>query len=837
MNSSKLSDTTGTALIFHRGSWLSILLLSMLLPSGSLQAESPDESPGLIGQLTVEPSSVELTHRRRPHSLIVSARTPLGQTVDLTGRASFRCADEQVARVSALGLIEPIANGTTRIEVQSQGLFALVVVTVKLPAEPRRHSFRDDVMPVLSKSGCNQGSCHGYSLGKNGFKLSLRGSDPVADFQSLTAEFFGRRINQHNPTASLLLTKPLGEVPHKGGALIEPGSLRHRLMLGWIREGARPDEKDAASFRSLSIYPRRVVIGPRRQQQLQVVAHYSDGSRRDVTRLTTFSVNTQKIATVTDEGLVSAEMLGETAVSARFERTFATAEFLVLEPREDFEPTPVPSDNLVDRFITRKLNALNIKPSAIADDATYLRRLSIDLAGIQPTPEELHAFVSDSDPAKRAKMIETLFSRSEFVDQWSLKWGDLLQNSRGKLSDPAVFTFREWLRGAVESNLPLDEFARQVLLGRGGASDSPTAAFFAVSNDTHDTLQRTTQVFCGVRMLCARCHPHPFENWTQADYYGLFSFFNQVGTKTDARLPGVRNAKAVVINLKTGFGLNPRSGQPQPPRFLGGTEPKLAAGVDRRESYARWLTSKDNPFFARSLANRIWSYFFHRGIIDPVDDLRSTNPPVNPELLDSLAADFVAGGYDMRRLMRTIVQSRTYQRSSQANATNVHDDANFSRFVPRRLPAETLLDCLVQATGVPEAFGGAPAGFTAKQLPDANIQSDFLKLFGKPQRMEACECERDTGSNMLQALHFINGKSIISRVSSPAGRVATLVKAEKNNAKLVEKLYLWSLCRRPTAKEQEVSAAFFKSYADKRLEAAQDFMWALLNSREFMLVQ
>ncbi|MBO10518.1 MAG: hypothetical protein CMJ68_07125 [Planctomycetaceae bacterium] len=820
--------------MFNCKSLAAALVMVMFLGLvGPLQAESP----GVIGQLSVEPSHLVLSHPRRPHSLVVTARTPLGRTVDLTSAATFLSSNPAIARVTPLGWVEPVSSGKTRVRIGANGLVAVVDVEVRLSANPVLHSFRDDVMPVLSKTGCNQGACHGYSLGKNGFKLSLRGADPKADFTALTDEFFGRRINRHNPAASLLLVKPLGEVAHKGGVRLEPDSLEHRLLTGWIREGANPDSDKAATFESLSIFPQRIVVGAGWEQQLQVVATYSDGSRRDVTRLSVFTVNTERIASVTRDGLVQATMLGETAVSARFERTFATSEFLVLEPRGDFEPSPVPGDNLVDRFVIEKLNTMNVRPSAIVDDAGFLRRVSIDMIGIQPTPEEVQAFLSDKDPAKRDKLIDRLFSREGFVDQWSLKWGDLLQNSRTRLSDPAVYAFREWLRDAVATNRPLDQFAREVLAGRGGVSDSPTAAFYAVSNDAHDTLQRATQVFCGVRMLCARCHPHPFENWTQEDYYGLFSFFNQVATKNDLRLPGVRNAKAVVINLGTGFGTNPRSGQAQPPRFLGGAEPKLASsGSDRRQAYIGWLTSPENPFFARSLVNRIWSYFFHRGIIDPVDDLRSTNPAINPKLLDALTADFVANGFDMRHLMKTIVRSRTYQRSSQANDSNIHDDMNFSRFVPRRLSAETLLDCLVQATGVPERFSGAPAGFTAKQLPDANIQSDFLELFGKPQRMEACECERDSGANMLQALHFINGQSILSRVSSGSGRVAMLIKSEKDSAKIVERLYLWSLCRRPTAKEQQVAAKFFASYGGKRQEAAQDFMWALLNSREFMLV-
>jgi hypothetical protein len=367
-------------------------------------------------------------------------------------------------------------------------------------------------------------------------------------------------------------------------------------------------------------------------------------------------------------------------------------------------------------------------------------------------------------------------------------------------------------------------------------ADDPTSAYFVASKDTDETLQRATQVFCGVRMLCAKCHPHPFENWTQGDYYGLHSFFNQVTTKVDQRQVGVANAKSVLVNYAAGYSVNPRTGLAQPPRYLGGEEPEIAAGVDRRKVYAEWLTSKDNRFFARSMTNRVWSYFFHRGIIDPVDDLRTTNPPINPALLDALTQDFVDHNFDVRHLMRTIANSQTYQRSSVANESNSHDNMNFSHAIPRRMTAESLLDSLVQATGVAEAFGGAPANFTAKQLPDGNVQSEFLSLFGKPQRMEACECERDTGSNMLQALHFINGKSIGSRVAAVNGRVAQLTKQETADDQLVTQLYLWSLCRKPNPQEIEVATTHFKAMGDQRKEAAEDLMWALLNSRDFLLL-
>lgn len=813
-----------------------VILLVVCVNLARADEEPEDGQQTLVGELKIQPTIMSLDHRRHPHSISVTSETANDQLVDLTSLATFASSDETVATVTPMGWVHAVGNGTANISIQADGRSATVLVHVALPEVSRLYSFRHDVMPVLSKAGCNSGACHGYSLGKNGFKLSLRGSDPAYDFKAITDEFLERRVNRHQPAASLILGKPLGDVPHEGGVRIERDSLLHEYMLGWIRDGSDSDVADPVELRSLRIYPENVVLRPSMRQQLQLLAEYSDGSIRDVTRLGIYNVNTTRIADVTDEGLVTAKQLGESAVVARFERIFATSNFIVLQPTTEFKPTPVPDENLVDKFVLEKLNRLNIKPSALASDEMFLRRVYVDMIGIQPKPDELLKFLGDVAPDKRTRKIDELFERREFVDQWSLKWGDLLQISRNQLSAPAMFAFREWVRGSVAANKPLDQFVHQIVTSRGGMADDPTSAYFAASKNTDETLQRATQVFCGVRMLCAKCHPHPFENWTQGDYYGLHSFFNQVTTKVDQRLPGVVNAKSVLVNYSTGYSQNPRTRQMQRPRFLGGDEPEIAAGVDRRLVYADWLTSKDNEFFARSMTNRIWSYFLHRGIIDPVDDLRTTNPPINPRLLNALTQDFIDHDFDMRHLMRTIVMSQTYQRSSIANDSNEHDDMNFSHSIPRRLTAEALLDSLVQATGVVESFAGAPANFSAKQLPDGNVKSEFLSLFGKPQRMEACECERDTGSNMLQALHFINGKSITDRVVAANGRVALLTKETMDNDQLVNNLYLWSVCRQPNPQEIEVARAHFKSMGEQRKEAAEDLMWALLNSRDFLLL-
>ncbi|MBI3863494.1 MAG: DUF1549 domain-containing protein, partial [Planctomycetia bacterium] len=562
------------------------------------------------------------------------------------------------------------------------------------------------------------------------------------DFAAITKEQFGRRLNLQLPEASLIVAKPRGGTPHEGGVRFRKGSLADEILSTWIRQGAPGDLADPARVTKVRLVPDKLMLRPRQKHRLQLIAEYNDGTTRDVTRLGAFTVNNTQFAEVDDEGLVVAQDAGETAIVARFERTFAATGVVVLNPAPDFVAAPVPQDHFIDRHVVEKLNRLKIAPSPLAGDEEFLRRIYLDLIGLQPKPDEIRAFIADTDPHKRERTVEGLFNRPEFVDHWSLKWGDLLQNSRNVVSQQSVYLFREFLRSAIAENMPLDEFARRVFTARGGAIDDPASVYLAISKDTNDTVERATQVFCGVRMLCARCHPHPLENWTQADYYGLASFFTQASPRQDSRFPTIPNTKLIQVNLAAGPATNPRTGQPQAPRFLGAGEPQIAAGADRRETYARWLTSPENPFFARGIVNRFWSYFFHRGIVEPVDDVRSTNPPINPALLAALTQDFIEHRYDIRHLMRRIVSSATYQRTSVPNASNRRDEQNFSHSIPRRVPAEALLDSLVQATGIPEAFGGAPGGFRAAQLPDAAVENSFLNLFGKPQRMDACECER-----------------------------------------------------------------------------------------------
>src|SRR5262245_13050808 len=593
--------------MFTRWTALALSIVAAIAVPG--QAAGP---PAVVAW-QVYPTAIELRQHRQPHSLQVLGTTSDGYSIDLHSQARFNSADPRVATVDAQGWVRPVSNGATQVTISCGGQVKTVAVKVSLPAAEKPYSFRHEVMPVLTKGGCNAGACHGYSLGKNGFRLSLRCQGPEQDYESITREFLGRRVNFQAPHRSLLLAKARGDVPHEGGTRFGRGSLMNEILTKWIRQGVPGDLADKAEVVGVRLTPDKLVLRPGQKHRLQLVAEYSDGSKRDVTRLGVFTANNAQYADVDDEGLVVAQTAGETAIVGRFERTFAATSVTVLTARENFVPTPVPQDHLIDRHVVEKLNRLKVTPSGLATDEEFLRRIYLDLIGVQPKPAEVRAFLENKDPKKREKVADVLFERAEFVDHWSLKWGDLLQNSRNSVSSPSVYQFREFIRGAVASNMGLDEFARKLLTARGGINDDPASVYFAISKDTNDTVERVTQVFCGVRMLCARCHAHPLENWTQADYFGLASFFSQVSLRQDSRFPTVQNTKMVQLNLMASIAVNPRSGRPQPPKFLGGEEPKLLPGKDRREAYADWLTSPKNPFFARGIVNRVWSYFFHRG--------------------------------------------------------------------------------------------------------------------------------------------------------------------------------------------------------------------------------
>ena len=690
-------------------------------------------------------------------------------------------------------------------------------------------SFLRDVAPILNKVGCTSGPCHGAAKGKNGFKLSLRGYDPQFDYEALLYDLYGRRFNRAEPARSLMLAKPTQQVAHGGGLRFEVGSDAYKTIYDWIAQGVPFGDPAKDTVRRLDVEPKELFLkGPGEGGGVKVTATYADGGTRDVTKLAVVESNTPDVATVADAAVTGAR-IGEATLLVRYQGNLSTVPVTVLNPKPGFAWKALPQNNYIDQIVDAKLQRLKIQPSSPVDDAGFLRRVSLDLTGQLPAPEEVRAFIADNSAKKRAQKVEKLIESASFVDHWTLKWGDLLQNNRKYLGEKGAFEFREWIRDAIAQNKPYDRMVREILAARGSSYDNPEANFFRVTRDAKPTMEKTTQVFLGVRMVCAQCHDHPFERWTQNQYYEMAAFFSAVGLR-----PGYEVGVEIVYDQRQDFDMkHPKDGRVMAPKFIVGA---ATAPVDatRRLAYSEWLTSKDNPFFAKSTVNRVWSYFFGRGIIDPVDDIRASNPPTNPALLDALTKDFVEHNFDLRYLMRTIADSRAYQSSVSTNEWNAADGDNFSHFIPRRLTAEELMDAVATATGVRPVFPEAPPETRAEQLPDPHVGKDgFLDVFGRPQRESSCECERRSDFSLPQALNLVNGKTISDAVADANGRVVKSVLGSRSDRDLVEELYLASLSRPPTAAEMEKGIAYLKA-GDGSAARAQDLLWALLNSKAFL---
>jgi hypothetical protein len=812
--------------------WAIVVCAGLVVPWSAERAAAA-EPPGVV-ELKVEPASLTLTGPRDSRRFVVRGKTAAGFWIDLTRSATAKVEGE-AARLED-GFLVPVKDGKAEVVLSAGDKQAKLPVTVAGQGKAAPVSFVRDIMPILGKTGCNAGTCHGAQKGRNGFKLSLRGYDPAFDHEQMVEDISGRRIDFKEPANSLVLLKPTQGVPHEGKFVFSEKSRYYKLMHQWINEACPSDVATTKRVERLEVLPLAPVLSALGQeQQLIVVAYYPDGTSRDVTRDAVYTSSADTICTVNGDGLVKSERKGDAAILIRYEGQFAVNPLSVLVPNAEYKWTNPPANNYIDTLVYQKLQRIQVTPSELSSDANFLRRVYLDLLGIPPTPEEVRAFLADQreTQVKRRAVIDKLLDRPEYVDFWTMRWADVMQVNRKYLGEKGVWSFREWLRQQVAHDRPWNEMAFDLVTGVGSTVDAPQSAFWRIAREPNQAVENMTHLFLGIRFNCNKCHDHPFERWTQGDYYHLAAYFTQVGISKGDRA----DDEVVYQSRDGGEMLHPKTRQVMQPRFpfTHAGLPKESTG-NRRAQLARWLTAPENPYFAKAMANRLWAFLNGRGIIDPVDDIRSTNPPINPALLDALTEDFIKSGFDARRLMRRIVTSETYQRTSVPNESNKHDEQNFSHAVPRRVPAEALLDSLVQATGVPEAFGGAPAGFRAAQLPDANVTSEFLKLFGKPQRMDACECERDNTSNMLQALNFINGKSILTRVKSANARPALLLKDKLTDEALVTELYLWSLARSPNAQEREAAMAFVKSYDGDRTAAAQDLMWALLNSKDFLLV-
>jgi hypothetical protein len=693
---------------------------------------------------------------------------------------------------------------------------------------PRRFNFENDIVPLLSRFGCNSSGCHGKAEGQNGFKLSVFGFDPAADHAALTKEARGRRVFFASPDQSLLLRKISGGVPHGGGVRIARGSHDYETIRAWIAAGAPFGDAADPKVASIRVEPLERVLAMGGRQQLRVIARWSDGHEADVTHHAKFQSNNDGLASVDADGLVSAgESPGDVAIMASYMNAVDVFRAIVPCP-EKIEAYPEFSAvNFIDRLVTAKLKKLNILPSATCNDAEFLRRVYLDIIGTLPTPEESRRFLKDERSERRAMLVDYLLERPEFADYWALKWADLLRVDSQVLGPKRAYGYYRWIRDSLAENKPLDRFARELVTAEGPLQDVGPASFYKVVGKPGERAGTVSQVFLGVRIACAECHHHPFDRWSQTDYYGMEAFFKSVWLQGSSRGEMLMPANATTTK-------NPRTGETVTAHALGVSVPASAAKADRRPQLADWLTSPDNPYFARNLANRVWAHLLGRGLIEPVDDIRATNPPTNPELLDALAKELTDHGFDLRRLIRTITSSRTYQLSATPNTTNERDGQNYSRAAFKRLDAEVLLDMMCQTTGVPEKFRGVPAGSRAIQLWDSRSNHYFLKTFGRPTRVTACECERIHEPSVAQVLHLLNGPEIHDKITHENGTVDRLVRTTRDDAMVVDELYLTFFSRLPTEKERTVAVAHLQRNPPERRKAAEDLAWALMNSLEFV---
>jgi hypothetical protein len=763
--------------------------------------------------------------------VVATARTADGREADVTRTVTWKIEPPSVLAISPAGQTTPLADGTaTLTAITADGAAASTTVIVSGASAWRRASFTHDIVPVLTKYGCNGGGCHGKSEGQNGFKLSLLGFEPAEDYEHLVHESRGRRLFPAAPENSLLLLKGTGEMPHGGGARMERGTPDYLTLVRWMEQGmpaGRPDEPHPVR---ITVFPAERLLAPESSQQLQVTASYSDGSWRDITAIAQYESGARDMAEVTPAGLVTtARMTGDAAVMVRYQEHVGVfrATIPLGAPAGEFPP----ERNFIDGHVFAKLRTLGLPPSPVCDDPTFLRRVTLDVAGRLPTAEEAEAFLADASADKRAAVVDRLLASTDHAEFFAGKWASLLRNRREGAPAQVTYAFHAWLRDQLNRNTPFDRIVTSLIAASGSASANPPAAWYRAVTKPQEQMQDIAQVFAGQRLQCAQCHHHPYEKWSQQDYYGFMAFFSTLGRKP-ADEPG---EEAVFHQWREASAENPKTRQPVKPTPLGGQTLVLAPQDDPRPALASWLTAPENPFFARMLANRYWKHFFQRALVEPEDDLRMTNPATNPALIDGLADHFVKSGFDLKGLVRAICTSSTYQLSSEPNEHNAGDRQNYSRFFPRRLPAEVLLDAIDTVTGVPTKFPSRPAGSRAVALPDDafNASSYFLTVFGRPDNASACECERSQDSSLAQSLHLLNSKGVQEKLTDGAGRAAALAKDGPPPEARVRGLFL-SAYGRPATGEETQKALAYVSARQGGAAAWEDLIWVLINSKEFL---
>lgn len=804
--------------------------------------------------------------------LLVTGSYASGQSRDLTRQARYSIVPARIVAVDAAGVVTPLKDGQAEIAAEVSGVAAARIrVTVTRITDAPPVGFANEVVPVFTKLGCNTGSCHGKASGQNGFKLSLFGFEPAEDHEAIVREARGRRVFLTAPDSSLLLLKATGQIAHGGGRRLKPDSFEYRLLRRWIAQGAPKDPVDALTVRRIEVVPRTRPLDRDTCQQIVAVAHLSDGSSTDVTRLTQFEVNQPDMASVSGAGLVRVSGTpGSVAVMARFQSHVDVVRIAV--PLGAAVADLPPARTFVDELVFKQLKELGLPPSKVCDDGTFLRRATIDIAGRLPTREETQQFLSDHDARKRDKLVDRLLASGDYADYFANKWSAVLRNRRPSDKDDPKPTaaFHAWIRDSLDKNKPYSQFVREILTAEGEMGAAAPLVWYREVKDPTAQLEDVAQLFLGQRIQCARCHHHPLEKWSQQDYYGLAAFFSRLEVKDATVLKKGKKGQPDTpgqpfrVTFKPGKAevVHPRTNRPIRPAGLGGPELEIAPDTDPRPKLADWLTAKDNPYFARALVNRYWKHFLGRGLVDPEDDLRVTNPASNPELLDALAKHFLAHDYDLKDLVRTICTSQVYHLSVEPNAFNAQDTQNFSRFLPRRLPAEVLLDGIDTVTGSKTPFKGVPTATRAVQLPDNQFESYFLSAFGRPDSASACECERNSDASLAQALHLFNSEELLEKISGrkvgpakpePApqkgkkdapkkaavntgvvgGRIRELMADSRPDTDKINDVYLLALSRKATAQEVETVLAHIKKKGDAQA-AYEDILWALINTKEFL---
>ncbi|MCC9658063.1 DUF1549 and DUF1553 domain-containing protein [Rhodopirellula halodulae] len=816
---------------------LGLAVVAAVLGTSSLaNAATPEPVKSDSGELpkidlAIYPPEISLTTAADFQSFVAVLRRDDGVTEDITEQVRWSVVNDKLAKIDG-HLLRPVADGETTLRGRFSGTTVDVKVTVAKAGTHPPVSFIKDVMPTLTRAGCNTGSCHGAARGKDGFNLSLFGFDPNGDYQRITREIGVRRINLAVPSESLLLKKSVGSVPHTGGKLFDVDSDYYETMHSWLEAGAPKDAADALppAVTSVAIYPPQVVLeGEGAKQRMVAVATYADGTTRDLSRLATFSTNDASVAPIDQDGVATAGSRGEAFVMARFDTHTVGSQVLTLPADLKYiAPEPQPS-SYVDELVDKKLNQLRLVPSGQCTDEEFIRRATIDITGLLPTEEELNLFVNDVAPDKREALIDRLLERKEFSEIWAMKFAQLLMiKSTNQVSKKSALLYANWLTDQFARNVPINEMVHDLLTSTGGTFGEPATNFYEIERDTLKTAENVAQVFMGIRTQCAQCHNHPFDRWTMDDYYGFAAFFSQVGRKQaeDYR-------EKIVYNRFSGETKHLVTKQNVPPKFLGGDAPDTK-GKDRREVLAEWLVAGDNPFFSTSIANRVWAHFMGSGLVDPVDDIRVSNPPSNPELFDRLGEKLVEYNYDFRKLVRDICTSRAYGRSTKTNDSNAHDTRNYAHATIRRVPAESLLDCICQVTESPEKFSGLPLGSRAVQISDGATSNYFLTTFGRSPRATVCECEATTDPSLSQALHLLNGSSVHNKIVR-GGLIKRWINDEKLDPDaILDRIYRRALSRDPSAEEREAVKALLAEEGAQPQAVMEDVFWAVLNGREFV---